>query len=113
MTLYTTVESPLGELLLIGDGRALRGLYMQEGRKPATVLPDWEREPSAFTEASDQLSEYFAGRRTSFDLPLEPAGTPFQLSVWQALRGVSYGETVSYGELARRLGRPPAARAGS
>jgi methylated-DNA-[protein]-cysteine S-methyltransferase len=111
VTLYATVGSPLGELLLLGDGRALRGLYMQEGRKPATVLPGWEREPDAFAEASAQLSEYFAGRRTSFDLPLEPIGTPFQLSVWQALRGIGYGETVSYGELARRLGVPPAARA--
>jgi methylated-DNA-[protein]-cysteine S-methyltransferase len=109
--LYATIESPVGELLLLGDDVALRGLYMQEGRKPASVRPEWRREPGAFAAASTQLSEYFAGRRTNFDLPLELSGTPFQRRVWEALREIGHGETSSYGELARRVGRPSAARA--
>lgn len=109
--LYTTVDSPIGELLLLGDGGALRGLYMQEGRKPGTVPRGWARDPEAFVEVRTQLGEYFAGERRSFDLPLEPAGSPFQLQVWRALREIGYGETLSYGELARRIGRPNAPRA--
>lgn len=109
--LYTTVGSPIGELLLVGDGEALRGLYMQEGRKPGKVAAGWEREPRAFAKAEAQLGEYFAGRRTSFDLPLQAAGTPFQMRVWEALGEIGYGETMSYGELARRIGRPAAPRA--
>lgn len=109
--LYTTVDSPIGELLLLGDGGALRGLYMQEGRKPGTVPRGWARDPEAFFEVRTQLGEYFAGERRSFDLPLEPAGSPFQLQVWRALREIGYGETLSYGELARRIGRPNAPRA--
>jgi methylated-DNA-[protein]-cysteine S-methyltransferase len=109
--LYTTIDSPLGELLLLGDGNALGGLHMQEGRKPATVGPGWRRQPGAFAEAGAQLREYFAGERTAFELPLEPLGSPFQLRVWVALREIGYGETLAYGELARRLGQPAAARA--
>jgi methylated-DNA-[protein]-cysteine S-methyltransferase len=109
--LHATIESPIGELLLVGDDEALRGLYMQEGRKPGMALPGWRREPGAFAAVETQLNEYFAGRRTSFDLPLEPAGTSFQLRVWRELLEIGYGETVSYGELARRIGRPAAARA--
>jgi methylated-DNA-[protein]-cysteine S-methyltransferase len=109
--LYTTVDSPIGELLLLGDGSALRGLYMQEGRKAGAIPRGWAREPDAFAAASVQLGEYFAGTRTGFDLSLEPLGTPFQLQVWLALGEVGYGETRSYGELAQRIGRPAAVRA--
>jgi methylated-DNA-[protein]-cysteine S-methyltransferase len=109
--LYTTIDSPLGELLLLGDGSSLCGLYMQEGRKPGTVPHGWEREPKAFAEVCRQLGEYFAGERTGFDLPLEPVGSPFQLQVWRALLEIGYGQTLSYGELARRIGRPQAPRA--
>jgi methylated-DNA-[protein]-cysteine S-methyltransferase len=109
--LYTTIESPIGELLLLGDGRALRGLYMQQGRKPGSAPCCWEQDPDAFTEVSDQLGEYFAGERTGFELALEPVGSPFQLQVWGALLEIEYGETLTYGELARRIGRPNAPRA--
>ena len=109
--LYATVDSPLGELLMLGDGRALSGLYMQRGRKRPMDLGGYERAPSAFAEAGRQLGEYFAGRRTSFELTLEPVGSSFQRRVWRALGGIGYGETLSYGELARRIGRPTAARA--
>ncbi|HYM54367.1 MAG TPA: methylated-DNA--[protein]-cysteine S-methyltransferase [Solirubrobacteraceae bacterium] len=106
-----TIDSPIGELLLLGDGEALHGLYMQAGRRPISVAPGWERSPGAFAGVAEQLGEYFAGRRTDFDVPLEMEGTPFQLRVWEALREIGYGETISYGELARRIGNPSASRA--
>jgi methylated-DNA-[protein]-cysteine S-methyltransferase len=84
---------------------------MQAGRKARTVQPGWKREPAAFADVETQLHEYFSGERTSFDLELEPRGTPFQHRVWQALRQIPYGETMRYGELAERIGRPAAARA--
>ena len=108
--LYTTVDSPLGELLLAGDGRALHGLYMQEGRTAITVPRDWARDDEAFAHVREQLDEYFAGGRTEFDLPLAMDGSPFQRSVWQVLRDIPYGETISYGELARRVGPPATPR---
>ena len=109
--LYTTIDSPIGELLLLGDGRRLHGLYMQGARKPMRIAPGWGRAPAAFAAVSEQLDQYFAGHRTSFDVPLAMDGTPFQLRVWGALRDIGYGETISYGELARRVGQPSAARA--
>ena len=70
------------------------------------------RDPSAaLGEARRQLTEYFAGARRAFDLPLAASGTPFQRRVWEALRRIPYGETISYGELARRIGKPTASRA--
>jgi methylated-DNA-[protein]-cysteine S-methyltransferase len=109
--LYTTLASPIGELLLLGDGSSLRGLYMQEGRKPMALADGWEPAADAFADVSAQLAEYFAGERTSFDVTVAMDGTPFQGRVWRALRDIGYGETVSYGELARRVGSPAAARA--
>ena len=109
--IYTTVESPIGELLLLGDGDVLHGLYMQDGRKPIGVRPTWQREDSAFGDVRKQLDEYFAGERTSFDIQLHLDGSPFQRTVWHALTEIPYGETISYGELARRIGRPDRARA--
>jgi methylated-DNA-[protein]-cysteine S-methyltransferase len=108
---YTEVESPIGELLLTGDGRALHGLSMQEGRRPLEVRPEWIRADEPFADALAQLGEYFEGRRREFDLPLATSGTPFQLRVWSALREIPYGSTASYGEIARRVGVPSASRA--
>ncbi len=109
--LYTRMDSPIGELLLLGDGEALHGLYMQEGRKPIGIAPSWELSPAPFARVSEQLTEYFAHQRTSFDVPLVLDGAPFKRRVWRALQDVPYGETISYGELARRIGQPSAARA--
>jgi len=108
---FRRTESPLGELLLTGDGRVLRGLHMLDGRHPVSVRPDWVEAQDAFEDVRAQLAGYFAGRRTSFDVPLELEGTPFQREVWQGLLEIGYGETISYGELARRIGRPRAVRA--
>lgn len=109
-TLYTTTDSPIGELLLTGDGVALTGLYMQAGRRKR-IDPSWERADAPFAAAVTQLGEYFAGERREFDLDLAPRGAEFQLRAWQALREIPYGETIAYGEQARRIGHPDAARA--
>jgi methylated-DNA-[protein]-cysteine S-methyltransferase len=108
---FTTVPSPIGELTLTGDGDALTGLYMEHHRHRPPLDPDAIRAEAPFTEARWQLAQYFAGERRAFDLELRPAGTPFQREVWDALRAIPYGETISYGELARRVGRPAASRA--
>jgi methylated-DNA-[protein]-cysteine S-methyltransferase len=108
-TLYDTVESPLGELLLAGDGDALTAVWM--GVQPPSPGPGWRRDPGAFREAAEQLRSYFTGELREFDLALDPRGTPFQRRVWDALREIPYGTTISYAELAAAVGRPGAARA--
>ncbi len=109
--IYTTIQSPIGELLLAGDGDTLRHLDMRGGRRPLRIEPEWERRDDAFAGIRTQLDEYFAGSRRSFDAPLDLRGNSFQLRVWSALCEIPYGETVSYGELAREIGEPGAARA--
>jgi methylated-DNA-[protein]-cysteine S-methyltransferase len=90
----------------------LTGVYMEvHAHGPDGVDPEWTRDDAAFVEAKRQLDEYFAGERTTFDLPLNPAGTPFQQVVWEALRAIPYGEVFSYGEIAEQIGKPGAARA--
>jgi methylated-DNA-[protein]-cysteine S-methyltransferase len=113
--LHTTIASPIGDLLLVGDrDGGLHGLYMQAAPRPKAIDPAWtaaapESEP--FASVADQLERYFAGERTSFDLELRPRGNEFQLKVWEALTQIPYGTTTSYGELARRIGHPDGARA--
>ena len=110
--LYAQLESPLGELLLVGDGRALTRLHMQAGRARLAVDRGWTYAPEAFARVRAQLEEYFAGERRGFaDIPLELRGSGFQRRVWRALTEIPYGETISYGELARRVGQPGQARA--
>jgi methylated-DNA-[protein]-cysteine S-methyltransferase len=108
---FTTADSPIGELLLVSDGNALTGLHMQGGRTRRSLDPEWTRIDEPFAEVTRQLAEYFDGARTSFDLPLAPRGTGFQLEVWRALYRIPYGETRSYGQLATEIGHPDAARA--
>jgi methylated-DNA-[protein]-cysteine S-methyltransferase len=113
-TYYAWQDSPVGPLLLTSDGTALTGLYMNEHRHgPDGVGEGWVEDPTAapLAEARRQLAAYFAGERTDFDLPLAPAGTDFQRRVWDELARIPYGETISYGELARRIGDPNASRA--
>lgn len=110
-TIHTTVESPIGSLLLAGDGTRLTRLGFPSGKGAVQPKPDWRRDDAAFAEARRQLTAYFDRRLTRFDIPLDPRGTPFQLDVWRALLDIPAGETISYGELARRIGRPSASRA--
>ncbi len=108
---YAWMESPVGKLLIAGDEQGLRYLLFGEGRHAAKPRPEWSESRDALQDATEQLSEYFEGRRRSFELSVAPEGTAFQRCVWQALRAIPYGETISYGELARRIGSPKAARA--
>ncbi|MGH3491845.1 MAG: methylated-DNA--[protein]-cysteine S-methyltransferase [Sciscionella sp.] len=108
---HTVMDIPLGRLTLVGAGGALTGMYMEQYRHRPRVETFGDLDGTPFQEAERQLAAYFRGELRHFDLELSPSGTPFQLRVWQALREIPYGETVSYGELAERLGVPTAARA--
>jgi methylated-DNA-[protein]-cysteine S-methyltransferase len=105
-TWYDIVESPVGRIVLTGDERALSGLYLLDaGERSAVIRPDWTLRAGLFPAVAAQLAEYFAGTRRSFDLPLAPRGTPFQLAVWAELLQIPYGSTVSYGDVALALGK--------
>ncbi|MGZ3459079.1 MAG: methylated-DNA--[protein]-cysteine S-methyltransferase [Archangium sp.] len=111
MLFTTTLKSPVGALRLFATEEALTGIYL-ENHKGAPELVASERDDHpVLRSARRQLEEYFAGERMAFELPLEPAGTPFQKEVWAALREIPLGVTWSYGDLARRVGRAGAARA--
>jgi methylated-DNA-[protein]-cysteine S-methyltransferase len=110
-TYWCEVDSPIGALLLAGDARVLRIVHFQAGPRPLRPPRNWRAEETPLRGVIRQLAEYFAGTRRTFTVPLAPAGTSFQLGVWQALRAIPYGETLSYGELARRLGSANGARA--
>ena len=103
---YTWMESPVGRLLLAADETGLRTVLF--GGEP---LASWREDPAPLAETVRQLRAYFAGELRDFDLPLAPEGTPFQLRVWRELRNIPYGQTISYGELARRVGSPKGSRA--
>ena len=110
-TVYTHLASPIGLLLLAGDGGQLTHLGFPAGKGAITPRADWRRDDGAYGAARTQLQAYFAGHRQAFDLPLAPDGTAFQLAIWQELGRIPFGTTISYGELARRIGRPSASRA--
>ncbi len=109
---YTSIDSPVGPLLLAASDGGLHVIGFNESRHPARRSQDWSQRAHRLLErAREQLDEYFTGRRFEFDLPLAPRGTVFQRTVWQALSTIPYGRTVSYRELAERIGRPTATRA--
>jgi methylated-DNA-[protein]-cysteine S-methyltransferase len=108
---YTQIDSPLGPLLLAADDAGLREILFVHGRHHAKPDPSWEKDEAPLKGTIRQLRSYFAGKLENFDLALAPAGTPFQLEVWRRLCEIPYGETISYGELARRIGNPNASRA--
>lgn len=106
---HTMIASPFGELTIVADDAAIREIGFPGAQAPAgSRRADRDR---LLAEAVRQLSEYFQGSRREFDLPLAPQGTAFQMDVWKALRDIPYGVTISYGELAERLGNPAAVRA--
>ena len=109
--LYSYCDSPIGPLLLRGDGTALTGLYFSMGDKARGAGAGWHRSDADFVRVKRQLAEYFAGQRKQFEVALAPQGTPFQTSVWQALREIPYGETRSYLDIARQIDNPKAVRA--
>ncbi|MFJ8751614.1 methylated-DNA--[protein]-cysteine S-methyltransferase [Streptomyces sp. NPDC102441] len=117
MTLYTTVDSPLGELLLVGEesataegGTALASLSVPGQKGGATVQEGWTEKAEAFTAIAAELRAYFEGNRTGFGIEYAVSrGTGFQRRVWEALESIPYGTTLSYGEIAERIGAPRAA----
>lgn len=107
---YRTMDSPVGLLTLAGrDGKLMHLRMVDQTYEPSR--DGWEPDDGAFADAVDQLSAYFAGERTEFDLELDMVGTQFQRRVWDALRTIPYGETCTYGEIARQIGSPSASRA--
>lgn len=106
-TTFTFIESPIGPLLAARKGESIIEIRFS----PADAPDDWTRDDGAFRDLRKALERYFSGRSKTFDVPLEPRGTEFQKSVWRALLEVPYGETTTYGDLARRLGNPSAVRA--
>lgn len=107
---HTVIESPIGELTLVADGAELLGVYFPHHwyrPDPATFGP---RDDRGFTEATRQLAEYLAGRRTDFDVAMRADGDEFQRAVWKRIAAVPYGDTTTYGDLARDMGDPSLAR---
>jgi methylated-DNA-[protein]-cysteine S-methyltransferase len=108
---YCYLDTPIGELLLAGDDDGLCLVSFPKGAMRRDPEPDWIYNEKPFAAARQQLTEYFAGERRTFDLPLKLTGTEFQMSVLQALQQIPYGETTSYADIAERVGRPKAVRA--
>jgi methylated-DNA-[protein]-cysteine S-methyltransferase len=105
------MDSPIGPLTLTAVDGQITGVHMHAQRHAPRRTEDWHTDEEPFREVVEQLNAYFAGELLDFDLPLEMDGTDFQRQVWQGLREIPYGETISYGELARRVGNPKASRA--
>ena len=108
---YTNFQSPVGQLLLAGDDRGLHLISFAAGKHAIRPHPGWVENKEPFQETIRQLQAYFRGELQEFDLPLTLEGTPFQVRVWQSLRAIPYGRTISYGQLAHQIGQPNAARA--
>jgi len=109
---YSNLETPIGTLMIVGDHDAIHRIDFPKNGRASKPAAEWsESSRGAVSDALRQLKEYFAGKRTDFDLPLAPAGTDFQRAVWRRLQEIPYGETISYGELAKRIGNPKASRA--
>jgi methylated-DNA-[protein]-cysteine S-methyltransferase len=107
MTYHSLTSTPLGDVVLMGDQHHLTGLsFASDG-----ALPPGTRDDARFQAAAQQLNEYFAGERTTFDVPVRLEGSDFEKTVWAALGEIPYGHTATYGEIAAKLGHPTAARA--
>jgi len=113
MRYYDTFESPHGGMLLVAGDEGLAGVYFHRQKHHPGKLAGWEKKPDhrLLRQAKRELAEYFAGKRKRFEVALAPQGTPFQRAVWKAISSVGFGETISYGELARRAGHDGSARA--
>ena len=108
---YSSMDSPIGPLLLAGSRHALKIIWFSRGQKARGAEPDWERSDEPFRRVKRQLAEYFEGERRTFDVPLAPDGTDFQRAVWHALTTIPYGVTCSYRDVALRIDQPTALRA--
>lgn len=111
MNFYTVIDSPIDPLLLTSDGEHLTGVHMDADLSLGKLRGEWRQDPVPLQAAADQLRAYFAGELETFDLPMKAAGTTFQKTVWRALCDIPFGETVSYKDIAERIGLPKAVRA--
>ena len=113
MRYYDSYASPSGKILLIASDQGLSGVYFERQKYFPETASEWTRDArhAPLEQAKHELVEYFAGRRRYFEVALSPEGTPFQRAVWRAISTVRFGETITYGELARRAGHPGSARA--
>lgn len=108
---YSYVESPVGNILIAADEEGLKHVIFPTGKNAIKPSRDWIRDDAKLSEARQQFQDYFDGKRKSFDLKLSPSGTPFQKDVLDALQHIPYGETCSYADIAKAIGRPKACRA--
>ena len=108
---YYVLQSPVGRLLLVGNRDGLTRLQFQDGKHPQPIHDQWKKDRRAFEDVISQLEDYFDGRRKRFSVKLSQEGTDFQQRVWKALKSIPYGETVSYGDIAKQIGNPQASRA--
>ena len=111
LVVYRWCQSPVGRLLLAGDAKALKLVSFADGRRGVAPKREWAEDEKTFADAIEQLKQYFRGKLTEFDLRLEMEGTEFQKSVWKQLQKIPYGQTISYKQLAERVGNPQASRA--
>jgi methylated-DNA-[protein]-cysteine S-methyltransferase len=110
-TYYSDIDTPLGQMVVRGDGQFVTGLYLPTHKGWRGPDAAWRQSDAPFVAVREQLAEYFAGERQQFDMPLKLAGTPFQQRVWQELVRIPFGTTITYAQLAQRVGRPTASRA--
>ncbi|GAC1638017.1 MAG: methylated-DNA--[protein]-cysteine S-methyltransferase [Candidatus Acidiferrum sp.] len=108
---YTTIESPVGGLRLVAEELGLRTVWFLRGRKNESPDSEWKEDAAFFADVIRQLRDYFEGELREFEIPLLMEGTEFQNRVWKSLQTIPYGETTSYGELAKKIGAPKAVRA--
>lgn len=111
MRQYCYYQSPIGKLLLIGSEGLLEELHFPNTVEQIQIPKDWQNDETCFIDILQQLAEYFAGNRKKFDLQIAPKGTAFQKRVWQELQKIPFGQTASYGEIAKRVGNSKASRA--
>lgn len=108
---YSYIDSPLGRMFVQGDGEFVTGLFMPHHKGWRGPDASWQQSDAPFVAVREQLAEYFAGERQQFDLPFKFTGTPFQQQVWQELLRIPFGTTITYAQLAQRVGKPTASRA--
>jgi methylated-DNA-[protein]-cysteine S-methyltransferase len=108
---YSYIETPIGQLTLFGNDKGLTGINFPSGKNQ--IIPDihYQKNEQKLAKAAQQLDEYFSGKRKEFTIPLDINGSDFQKTVWEALRSIPYGQTMSYGDIAKMIGRPTASRA--
>jgi methylated-DNA-[protein]-cysteine S-methyltransferase len=110
-TYYSYFDCPLGRLFVQGDGHFVTGLFLPHHKGWRGPDAAWQLSDAPFASIREQLADYFAGKRREFDVPIKLAGTPFQLRVWQELVRIPFGTTITYAQLAQRIGKPTASRA--